>query len=155
MRTVELLLDPELEHDVREVWGRLRAAGLPSLAGHPHPTNRPHLTVVTAASIDGLPPLPLPVPIELGVVRFLGRALIWAVTPTAALRDIHATAWSALRNPWPSPADWMPHVSLALKVPPGHRPALLEALTGLAPAAGRCESARSYDSLTRTVVDLQ
>ncbi len=48
MRTVELLLDPGLDQGVRDLWDRLRDAGLPSLAAHPHPTNRPHLTVITA-----------------------------------------------------------------------------------------------------------
>lgn len=44
VHTVELLLDPRLEDGVRDLWDRLRDAGLPSLAAHPHPTNRPQFT---------------------------------------------------------------------------------------------------------------
>ena len=76
MHTVELLPDEELTRGVRELWALLRDAGLPSLATHQHPTNRPHFTVITAASLDGLPPLPLPLTATLGPVRMLGRALV-------------------------------------------------------------------------------
>jgi hypothetical protein len=82
MHTIELLLDPVLEAGVRELWDLLRDAGLSSLAAHPHPTNRPHLTVLTAASLAGFPPPALPIPAELGPVRFLGRTLVREVTPT-------------------------------------------------------------------------
>jgi hypothetical protein len=156
MRTVELLPDPELEHRVRRLWSGLSEAGFPSLADHRHPTNRPHLTVLTAGSIDALPALPLPVPVQLGAVRFLGRALVWAVLPDARLREIHATAWSALAGagPWPTPADWVPHISLALKVPADRRPAMLEAASGVPPAHGFLQAARSYDTVTRAVTPL-
>jgi hypothetical protein len=96
MHTIELLLDPVLEAGVRELWDLLRDAGLSSLAAHPHPTNRPHLTVLTAASLAGFPPPALPIPAELGPVRFLGRALVREVTPTAGLRGLHARTWTAL-----------------------------------------------------------
>jgi hypothetical protein len=156
VRTVELLLDPRLDHGVRELWERLRDAGLPSLANHPHPTNRPHLTVLTAESIDGLPPLPLPVEAELGEVRLLGRALVRAVTATTELRDLHTRAWSALAGsgPWPPPKEWVPHVSLALKVPAERYGEALELLATLPPAHGRFVAARSYDTGTRAVFDL-
>lgn len=156
MHTVELLLEPRLEADVRELWRRLQEAGLPSLAGHPHPTNRPHLTVITAASLTGLPPLPLPVAAELTGARFLGRALVLAVTPTAELLAVHGQTWTALSaaDPWPAPPDWLPHVSLALKVPERQRPAALRVLATVPVLRGRCTAARSYDTSTRTVADL-
>ena len=155
MHTVELLPDADLECAVRDLWDRLRDAGLPSLAGHPHPTNRPHLTVITAASIAGLANPPLPVAAHLGPARFLGRALVLDVVPTDELRDIHARAWSSLsgNHPWPAPLAWVPHISLALKVPQAQRAAALRTVT-TTPARGRFVAARSYDSQTRTVADL-
>jgi hypothetical protein len=156
VHTVELTLDPELDHGVRDLWGRLRDAGLPSLATHPHPTNRPHLTVITAGSLAGLPALPLPVAAELGEARLLGRALVRVVTLTAELREIQARVWSALggADPWPPPPEWVPHVSLALNLPAHRRDAALHLLAALPPAHGLFVAARSYDTGTRTVVDL-
>lgn len=154
MHTVELLLDAGLEAGVRDLWSRLRDAGLPSLATHPHPTNRPHLTVVNAASIAGLPRLPLPLAAELGPVRMLGRALVREVTPTPELRDLHAAVCDVVPEPWPPPAEWVPHVSLALKVPLDRRDAALALLGEVPRARGRFVAARSYDSRTRTVIDL-
>ena len=152
MRTVELLLDARLEDGVRDLWARLHEAGLPSLATHRHPTNRPHLTLLTASSIAGLPPLPLPVAAELAGVRMLGRALVREVTPTAELRRIQAE----LRSAWPgdSPLEWIPHISLALRVPADRRQAALDALAGLPAEHGQFVAARSYDTETRTVTGL-
>jgi hypothetical protein len=156
MRTVELLLDPRLEHGVRDLWNRLHDAGLPSLATHRHPTNRPHLTVLTATSLTGLPPLPLPVTAELGPVRMLGRSLVREVTSTPELRRIHADIWSALpgADPWPTPPDWIPHVSLALNVPADLREPALRLLATVPAETGQFVAGRSYDTGTRTVADL-
>lgn len=155
MHTVELLLDQELEEGVREWWRRLRDAGLQSLATHPHPTNRPHLTVLTAPSLAGLPPLDLPLPAELGPVRALGRSVVREVIAPPELRELQARVWRSLPGePWPAPAEWVPHVSLALKASPAQRQAALALAANLPPARGRFVAARSYDTETRTVTDL-
>ncbi|MEU0562318.1 2'-5' RNA ligase family protein [Dactylosporangium sp. NPDC006015] len=156
MHSVELLPDDRLDAHVRALWRRLREAGLPSLARHPHPTNRPHLTVLTASAITDAPDLPLPVAAELGAVTLLGRALVLEVTPTDELRAIHAECWSALAaaEPWPGPGEWVPHVSLALNVPPPQRETALAVLGDVAPARGQFVAARSYDTRSRTVTDL-
>jgi hypothetical protein len=156
VRTVELLLDERLEAGVRVLWCRLRDAGLPSLANHRHPTNRPHLTLLTAASLAGLPQLPLPLPAQLGAARMLGKALVLEVLATQPLRAAHARVRSALAGPgrWPPPQEWVPHVSLALNVPAHQREAALRSLADLPTAHGQFTAARSYDTATRTVVDL-
>jgi hypothetical protein len=156
MHTVELLLDPQLEHGVRDLWNSLRDAGLPSLATHRHPTNRPHLTVLTAASLAGLPPLPMPIPAALTQVRLLGRALVRQVTSTPELRQLQAEAWSALpgADPWPPPHEWIPHVSLALNIPAGRRETALDLLATVPAQHGHFVAARSYDTQTRTLVGL-
>jgi hypothetical protein len=154
MRTVELLLDPVLEDAVRLLWARLHDAGLPSLATHRHPTNRPHLTLLTAASLGELPGLPLPVPAVLGPARMLGRALVLEVEAGRALRDLRAAVWRSAAEPWPAPDEWVPHVSLALNVPAARRDEALGALSGQPVRRGAFAAARSYDTATRTVTGL-
>ncbi|MEU1690525.1 2'-5' RNA ligase family protein [Streptomyces hirsutus] len=174
MHSVELLPDPATERAVRDVWRRLADAGLPSLATHHHPTNRPHLTLVTT---DHLPPrthahlehsfaktLPLPLRLD-GPLRFSGRTkvLAWAVRPDEALLHLHETVWRTLRdapgsgsmNPLLDPARWVPHVTLSrsrgtvrAELPDGLFPRTSDALPGT--LTGWWTSARHYDSGLRT-----
>ena len=155
MHTVELTFDPALDAGVRQLWDRLHAAGLPSLATHRHPTNRPHVTLVSTPSLAGLPPLDLPVPVTLGGARLLGRALVRDVE-SPRLRELHAAVWAAVggENPLHAPDRWVPHVSLALNVPADRREAVVAFLGDLPAIAGELVLARSYDTETRTVVDL-
>ncbi|MFD7130916.1 2'-5' RNA ligase family protein [Streptomyces sp. NPDC059894] len=172
MRTVELLPDATTELRVREMWRGIAAAGLPSLADHPHPTNRPHLTLATcddldhparaalAATLDGLP-----APLRLdGLLRFPGRTrvLAWRVDPDAGLTRLHRQVWDVLGahatgrlNPLHAPGRWVPHLTLGRSSRasawwPDHLlPAALSA-----PWDGTLTHARSYDSVTRTVEHL-
>lgn len=165
MRTVELLGDDALDRAVRSAWQRLDQAGLTSLSRHQHPTNRPHLTL---ASPEAIPPgadaaiaaalRALPVPVRLaGLHFFRGRAgvLAWAVDGGDALRDLQAQVWAALdgadRNPQHEPAAWIPHISLARRLRP-EQEALAGHLIGAAAAGGELTAARSYDTVSRTVV---
>ncbi|MGX6601467.1 2'-5' RNA ligase family protein [Micromonosporaceae bacterium Da 78-11] len=150
---MELLLDADSEDGVRDLWDRLREAGLPGLADHPHPTNRPHLTLLTATSLDGPAPLSLPIRAKLGAVRLLGRALVRVVTPTVELRELQARVWSSVAgaDPWPAPADWVPHVSLALRIPADRQETALRLLATVPPAEGHFVAARSYDTQSRKV----
>ncbi|MEU8087682.1 2'-5' RNA ligase family protein [Micromonospora sp. NPDC049101] len=168
MRTVELVCSPGLDVAVRVVWGRLAAAGLPSLARNIHPTNRPHLTL---AAVDDFPPgvahrlaelfdAALPVPVTLGRVVVLdGSApLVWLVRPTPALTALHAAVWDVLaeadgQRPWHAPGEWVPHLSLALRFrDAGLRRA--RAVSGGQRPAGDFVGARSYDGTDRTVTPL-
>jgi hypothetical protein len=158
MRTVELVVDPGLDDLVRAVWRRLHAAGLPSLATHTHPTNRPHLTLAAAQRLTpevGAALAGLPVPAELDRVVCFERTVVWRVVLTDALRELHAEVWRALgdtaRNPLHAPGSWVPHVSLALRAKDVAR---YEAeLRDLPAARGSFVRARTYDSQTRTVAD--
>ncbi len=158
MRTVELLPDAGLDAAVRDAWARLVAAGLPSLGRHPHPTNRPHLTL---ASAPALPPLgavlgALPVPVRLaGVLAFGGErgALVWAVVPGRALLDLHAAVTAGLDldpESHHAPGRWTPHLSLALRTTPDERAAAVALLSDLPEVAGAFVAARTYDGATRT-----
>jgi 2'-5' RNA ligase len=164
---VELLGDDELDKAVRMAWRRLDQAGFSSLARHRHPTNRPHVTLASAdqfpsaaaAAIAGALCV-LPVPVRLDGLRFFGgRAgvLAWAVDGGGALRELQVRVWSALdgagRTPQHDPDRWTPHISLARRLRPAQA-ALAAQAVGEAMADGELTGARSYDSLTRTVVPL-
>lgn len=164
---MELLGDDRLDRAVRAAWRRLDGAGLASLGRHRHPTNRPHLTLVSA---DDFPPgaaeavagavRALPVRVRLNGLRFFGgRAgvLAWAVDGGAALRDLQAEVWRALdgadRNPQQEPGAWIPHISLARRLRPDQE-ALAAQAVGSSAVSGDLSQVRSYDSVTRTVVPL-
>ena len=153
MHTVELLLDDDLDGAVRAVWDRLAAAGLASLALHPHPTNRPHVTLATGAVRPARLDVPLPMPVTLdGTVRFDGRTgmLAWLVVPSPDLLALQARVWRVMadENPQHEPGRWVPHVSLARRVRPG--PAVEVGVRH-----GWFVAARSYDTETRTVLSLR
>lgn len=168
MRTVELLCSPPLEEAVRVGWHRLAEAGLPSLARNVHPTNRPHLTLL---SVDAFPPgvearigalvdAALPLPVELDRITVLdGSApLVWLVRPSPALTALHAAVWDTLagadgRLPWHQPGRWIPHLSLALRFRDADR-RLARAVAGAQRPSGAFVAARSYDGTDRTVTPL-
>ncbi|WP_433789600.1 2'-5' RNA ligase family protein [Actinoplanes sp. CA-252034] len=154
MRTVELVLDDTLDATVRDLWRMLHVAGLRSLATHTHPSNRPHITLAVAASLETLPPVRLPVPVRLGPVRMLGRALV-RDADSPRLRELQAEVWRALdaENPLHTPDVWAPHVSLALNMPETQRAGALALLTGIPAISGEAVGVRSYDTETRTVTD--
>ncbi|MCO1659609.1 2'-5' RNA ligase family protein [Pseudonocardia humida] len=164
MPTVELLLDDELDGRVRAVWELLAGAGLPSLAEHRHPTNRPHLTLAAA---DALPPdgwlatalsgIPMALRLD-GALSFGGArgALVWAVVPSRALLDLQAAVSEVVRprSPWLRPDLWTPHVTLMLRATPAQRAEAVRLLGDLPAAEGGLVAARSYDEATRTVREL-
>jgi 2'-5' RNA ligase len=168
VRTVELLCSPELEEAVRAVWARLAAAGLPSLAHHSHPTNRPHLTL---AAVDEFPPgaekrladlcdaaLPLPVRLDRVTVLDGSAPLVWLVRPAPQLVALHGAVWDVLaeapgQQPWHAPGRWNPHLSLALRFRDADR-RRARALAGPGRPSGAFVGARSYDTETRTITEL-
>ncbi|MFC4066289.1 2'-5' RNA ligase family protein [Actinoplanes subglobosus] len=151
---MELVLDDTLDRAVRELWKILRVAGLRSLDNHRHPSNRPHITLAVAASLESLPVLRLPVPVRLGPACMLGRALARSAD-SPELRDLHAEVWTSLdaTNPLHAPEVWAPHVSLALNLPDDQRADALALLAGIPDSFGEAVAIRSYDTVTRTVTD--
>src|ERR1700760_2797543 len=102
----------------------------------------------------------LPVPVRLDRLLFFGGrtgVLAWAVDGGEALRALQAQVWAALdgadRNPQHEPGAWTPHISLARRLRPDQE-ALAEHLVGETAAGGALTTARSYDTVSRTVVPL-
>jgi 2'-5' RNA ligase len=165
VRTVELLGNEELDQAVRAAWWRLDQAGLGSLARHQHPTNRPHLTLASAEELPSSAAVViagalrvLPVRVRLsGLHFFRGRTgmLAWAVDGGDALRSLQAQVWLALdgadRNPQHEPNAWTPHISLARRLRPDQESRAAR-LIGESAADGELVMARSYDTISRTVV---
>ncbi|MFB8029410.1 2'-5' RNA ligase family protein [Streptomyces sp. NPDC056465] len=177
MQGIELLPDQATERAVGNVWRRLLDAGLPSQAAHRHPTNRPHLTLVTA---DDCPAeirvqlqdafTVLPVPLRLGgTVRFTGRinVLAWAVLPDPDLLRLQERVWEALAcapacgrlNPLQNPERWKPHITLGRGRSaywPGVDADILPEASGGPEHVllGRWVGARTYDSIARTTACL-
>ncbi|MFI1420847.1 2'-5' RNA ligase family protein [Streptomyces sp. NPDC020731] len=169
---MELLPDTATEMRVREMWRMMAAAGLPSLAEHRHPTNRPHLTLATceelhpparselATLLDG----GLPAPFRLdGLLRFDGRTrvLAWRVAEDVELLELHRRVWEVLAstaahlNPLHAPGRWIPHVTLARSRRTSARwPDHLLPTALCEPREAAFTGARSYDSTTRTVESL-
>ncbi|MBR7743578.1 2'-5' RNA ligase family protein [Phycicoccus sp. BSK3Z-2] len=127
MHHVELLPDDDTDAALREEWRLLDVAGLPSLARHRSPSNRPHVTLTTT---DGWPPPEargavdgplgvLPLDVRVGGLLVLGRrrlVLARAVLATPGLLALHATLAGALGPeavPHTGPGRWVPHLTLA------------------------------------------
>lgn len=164
MRSVELTFGESADSSIRTDWARLLEAGLPSLATHTSPSNRPHITLAAGNNLDlgsAARDLWAGLPVE---VRFSGLVVFPAgsgkyvlarlVVPAAGLLQIHARLHGHCTGAFANtlPDAWTPHVTLARRIP-GH-------LLGTAMDAldvrtqGECTAARLWDSPTRTTTTL-
>lgn len=177
-QSVELLLDDELDTQIRRAWAVLLAAGLPSQGRHPAATNRPHVTLTVAGSV--LPYLEtalkaeltgrLPVPFRLGGLLVFGErggrggrgersgrhVLARAVVPNAELLELHASCAALFdrlpgTSPLLQPGSWTPHITLARNLTPealGTAIALLGDIPEL--GTGAAVAVRRWDSEQQT-----
>jgi 2'-5' RNA ligase len=131
VQSVELLLDEAAEQAVLAQWGLLREADLASQARHRSPSNRPHLTLAAVPSLDAaaeerlaaLLGEALPLPAYVGPLGVFGRGpvvLVRLVVAGRELRDLQAAVADVAGVPADSlgaPARWVPHVTLAHRMP--------------------------------------
>lgn len=164
MHSVELTFEESTDSLIRTDWTRLAEAGLPSLATHSSPSNRPHITLAAGHNLEigpGAEDLWDRLPID---VRFSGLVLFPAgpgkyalarlVVPSGALLELHSRVHQhctgALANTLPD--AWTPHVTLARRIPGQLLGTAMDTLD--VRAEGRCTDARRWDSTTRTITSL-
>ena len=164
MRSIELTFEEATDSLIRADWARLAEAGLPSLATHSSPSNRPHITLAAGENLEigpGAENLWGRLPID---VRFSGLVLFPAAPGRYVLarlvvlsqglldlhRRLHRRCPGAFANTLPD--AWTPHVTLARRIPGQLLGTALDALD--ARAEGRCTDVRLWDSTTRTITGL-
>ncbi len=170
--SVELLPDPETGRRVRGIWDALAEAGLPSQASVTAESNRPHVTLVAARSIDDstdpalrhLAADRLPLPVELGApLVFGGRTATVAllVVPTADLLAVHRSVVDTVRSAatdtvvHSDPGGWTAHVTVARRVPFEQVADVLRIVVDLrVDGVVHLDGLRRWDSDARTVTDL-
>jgi hypothetical protein len=126
LHALELVPDDAGDLAVRRDWQALRDAGLPSQLDHPGATNTPHVTVLALPAMDAalearaaaLVGSLLPVRVRMAGVALLGgpkvtvaRLLDVPEPLTRAVLDLRSGV-EGERHP-----GWLPHVTLARRVP--------------------------------------
>jgi len=169
--SLELLLDPDTEAQIRAEWQALADAGLSSLAAHPSPSNRPHITLVVRPSLPQLTRellgevIKLPLSLTIGDPMLFGvgerRVLVRSVVPTEALQRLHAAlhtiAGVGEDAAHTRPGEWTPHISLARRIRVDSIPLALRILDDTGGATARRAEAtglRRWDSASAKVTDL-
>lgn len=132
-QALEVFFDPDSEAVVRQLWARLEAAGLPSLATRTHRRHRPHVSLAVAKRIDTtrlekarqlLASTHLDITLYAPAVFPRNGVLYLSVVPTRALlrlhEEVHAVLEGRLVESWRtySVDTWMPHCTLAQDLDP-------------------------------------
>lgn len=171
MVSLELLLDPSTEARIRAEWQALADAGLSSLAAHPSPSNRPHITLVVRPSLRQLTReelselIALPLALTIGDPIFFGagerRVLVRPVVLTEDLQHLHATLHAiAGVGEFPAhtrPGEWTPHISLARRIRVDAIPqalAILDDVGDRAATPAKATRLRRWDAASATVTNL-
>ncbi len=169
-QSVELLLDAEADTAVRDQWAALAAAGLPTEDRSGRPDHgggrhhRPHLTLYAADRITTPAEATLPaavagldIDVVVGSVLIFGPRrgrciLVRLVVPSAELLAVQgevAGICDADRTGQFGPGRWVPHVTLARRVPTEQVGSCL-ALLGERPAPSRITRCRRWDGDAKT-----
>ncbi len=164
MRSIELVLDDDTDAAIRAEWLALAESGLPSLASHTAPSNRPHITLAAGAALepdqvgdDALEALPLPLRFSALATFPAGRdrfVLVRTVVVSSDLLALHASVLAGTVDPVPTsrPGAWTPHVTLARRLTAAQVGAAHALLSP--PADGIATAARFWDGESKTIVPL-
>jgi 2'-5' RNA ligase len=169
--SLELLLDPDTEARIRAEWQALADAGLSSLAAHPSPSNRPHITLLVRPSLPQLTReqlrevVALPLPLTIGDPMLFGagerRVLVRSVVPSEELQrlhaKLHAIAGVGQDAAHTRPGEWTPHISLARRIRVNTIPQALRILDEVGDETARSAEAtslRRWDAVPGNVTDL-
>jgi hypothetical protein len=158
-----LVFDPRTERAIRALWDRLESLGVPSLRSHTHGRHVPHLSYAVLRTWDlaevtaALAGLEAGEPVELrfdGIGMFRrGRAwLLAGVGSDLALRQERVvaavTATGADLHKHYVCGTWLPHCSLAPRVPLARLPVLAAGVYDVLPMPARLDRAALIDSAT-------
>ncbi|PZE23068.1 2'-5' RNA ligase family protein [Curtobacterium sp. MCBD17_028] len=167
MRSIELVFDDATDGALRAGWRALVDAGLPSLALHDSPSNRPHVTLVAGPTLEPVPCLPAVAATHPAEVRFGGLTLfpaargrfvlVRAVVVSEALGAFHRRVHEVVPGGLPTslPDAWSPHVTIARRLPPEALPAAVSALAAVpVPEFGAVAGVRFWDGDERVVTPL-
>ncbi|KQO62396.1 2'-5' RNA ligase family protein [Curtobacterium sp. Leaf261] len=167
MRSLELTLDPAGDAAVRSWWTALADAGLPSLAMHDAPSNRPHLTVAAWPTTGAEPRLQTVVGDRPRSLRFGGSVLFDAgrgrfvlarqIVVDADLAAFHLAVHRAVPDGEERtlPGRWTPHMTISRRLTPERVGAALTALAEVPmPETVGVAGIRLWDGETKTVTDL-
>jgi len=156
-----LLFDNRSDRRVRELWSRLEAEGIATLATHTHGRHHPHLSYAVLRSWDqqrvqsALADLPRAEPFSMtvhGTLTFPGgrAALAPSIPPDVALRQ--ARTVTALREAGADlhrhyePGDWVPHISAATRVSGSQIPTMARIVADFLPITLRVDRAALIDT---------
>jgi 2'-5' RNA ligase len=130
VNSVEALLDDAADARIRAEWAELEACGMPNQGRHSGSSNRPHITMAVAGTMDAILDRrlrvavgDLPLPIEIGELTCFGRGPFVLVrlvelTPDLLARQCTIAEVVGLDNlePLVRPDVWTPHVTLARRL---------------------------------------
>lgn len=168
MRSVEFTFETSTDAAVRSWWDALTAEGLPSLALHDSPTNRPHVTLVAGPTLLPAPSLQAVARDHPAEVRFgdllqfpaaRGRSVLArAVVVDPALAAFQARVLEAVSGevvPHTLRDAWTPHVTIARRLTPEGVTAATELLAAVpVPSPAVVAGVRFWDGDARTVTEL-
>jgi 2'-5' RNA ligase len=169
VQSLELTFDRRADEVLRAQWQALRDAGLPSMARHTGPTNRPHVTVdtrdeVPAEAEKALAPVALRLPLELrigGLLLFHGRrrwVLARHVVVDRPLLELHAHAQAVLgpdSSPLTARGRWVPHLTLARNISDEQLPEALKIVSAAQPLVATALRLRRWDSEEQRAWDVE
>jgi hypothetical protein len=160
LHAFELVPDDAGREAVLRDWQALRDAGLPSQLDHRGATNTPHLTVLAAPALPAddraaelIGPL-LPVRVRTSGVLLLGGERV-TIARAVDVDDPVVAAVLELRRGVPdlAHAGWLPHVTLARRVPRAEAARALEAV-GYADVELALPALRRWDPDAGTVTEV-
>jgi 2'-5' RNA ligase len=158
-----LLFDRRADRLVRDLWGRVEALGVMTLASHTHGHHHPHLSLAVLRSWEleqvraALEEVPTGEPITIschGSLVFPRGRVALAPSADADLVSRQERVVAALR---PTGADlhrnyepgrWVPHISVATRTPAARLSEVTTAVADAVPIAVRLERAALIDSGT-------
>ncbi len=164
VHSVELVVDDATDTSIRQQWAALLDADLPSQGRHRGASNRPHITMALADTLDtrdinrlssAVAVLPLPVTVG-GLLIFGGHRFVLArlAVPSIEVLDLQSELVRALAAPANphgtfSAGRWTPHITLARRLTAEQLAVALMVLADFEPLTGTLTAARRWDIVAK------